>query len=200
MLTDCPQREKLGWLEQTYLNADTVFYNEDAVTLYQKMLRDMRDSQLANGMVPEIAPEYLAFLNADGSDSIFRDSPEWGAAMVLSPWATYRFTGDRRILADGYPSMTRYARYLASRLEDGLLDFGLGDWYDIGPKPPGVAQLTSRKLTGTAVYCEILYALQRIARTLGFEADAADYGQRATEATRLFNTRQTVQPRLQASL
>lgn len=189
VLTDCPQREKLGWLEQTYLNADTVFYNEDAVTLYQKMLRDMQDAQLSSGMVPEIAPEYLAFLNSDGTNSIFRDSPEWGAAMVLSPWATYRFTGDRRILADGYPSMTRYARYLASRLEDGLLDFGLGDWYDIGPAPPGAAQLTSRKLTGTAVYCEILRALERIARTLGFNADATDYARRAAEATRRFNTK-----------
>jgi alpha-L-rhamnosidase len=189
VLTDCPQREKLGWLEQTYLNADTVFYNEDAVTLYEKMLRDMQDAQLPSGMVPEIAPEYLAFLNSDGTDSIFRDSPEWGAAMVLSPWATYRFTGDRRILADGYLSMTRYARYLASRLKDGLLDFGLGDWYDIGPKPPGEAQLTSRKLTGTAVYCEILRALARIARTLGLDADATDYARRAAEATRRFNAR-----------
>ena len=187
VLTDCPQREKLGWLEQTYLNADTVFYNEDAVTLYEKMLRDMQDAQLPNGMVPEIAPEYLAFLNADGTDSIFRDSPEWGAAMVLSPWATYRFTGDRRILADGYPSMRRYARYLTTRLEDGLLDFGLGDWYDIGPKPPGVAQLTTRKLTGTAVYCEVLRALARIARILGLDADAADYARQAAAATRRFN-------------
>ena len=187
VLTDCPQREKLGWLEQTYLNADTVFYNEDAVTLYEKMLRDMQDAQLANGMVPEIAPEYLAFLNADGSDSIFRDSPEWGAAMVLSPWATYRFTGDRRILEDGYPSMTRYARYLTSRLEDGLLDFGLGDWYDIGPAPQGAAQLTSRKLTGTAVYCEILSTLARIARILGLQADTADYARQAAEAARHLN-------------
>ena len=43
VLTDCPTREKLGWLEQTYLNADTVFYNEDAVALYEKMLGDMMD-------------------------------------------------------------------------------------------------------------------------------------------------------------
>jgi hypothetical protein len=188
VLTDCPQREKLGWLEQTYLNADTVFYNEDAVTLYEKMVRDIQDSQLPNGMVPEIAPEYLAFLNADGSDSIFRDSPEWGAATVLSPWAAYRFTGDRRILAAGYPSMTRYAHYLGTRLVDGLLDFGLGDWYDIGPQPPGVAQLTTRKLTGTAVYCELLHAIARIAAILGFDADSRVYTQEAAEATRLFNT------------
>jgi alpha-L-rhamnosidase len=189
VLTDCPQREKLGWLEQTHLNADTVFYNEDAVTLYEKMLRDMQDSQLPDGMIPEIAPEYLAFLNADGSNSIFRDSPEWGAAIVLSPWATYRYTGDLRILAEGYPSMQRYAQYLATRLQDGLLDFGLGDWYDIGPKPPGEAQWTSRALTGTAIYCEILLALVRIADILGHSADARRYSSEASSATRTFNAR-----------
>jgi alpha-L-rhamnosidase len=189
VLTDCPQREKLGWLEQTHLNADTVFYNEDAVTLYEKMLRDIQDSQLENGMVPEIAPEYLAFLNADGSNSIFRDSPEWGAAVVLSPWATYRYTGDRRILEDGYPSMKRYASYLASRLRDGLLDFGLGDWYDIGPKPPGEAQWTSKSLTGTAIYCEILLALTRIAHILGRHDEAARYANDASAATLTFNAK-----------
>jgi hypothetical protein len=189
VLTDCPQREKLGWLEQTHLNADTVFYNEDAVTLYEKMLRDMQDSQLDSGMIPEIAPEYLAFLNADGSNSIFRDSPEWGAAIVLSPWAAYRYTGDLRILADGYPSMQRYARYLATRLQDGLLDFGLGDWYDVGPKPPGPSQWTSRTLTGTAIYCEILLALARIARILGHVTDATRYASEASSATRAFNAK-----------
>ena len=189
VLTDCPQREKLGWLEQTHLNADTVFYNEEAVTLYEKMLRDMQDAQLANGMVPEIAPEYLAFLNADGSDSIFRDSPEWSAALVLSPWAAYRYTGDTRILVEGYESMQRYVQYLDTRLRDGLLDFGLGDWYDIGPQPPGVAQLTSRTLTGTAIYCETLLTLARIAHVLGNEDDAARYSRKAASATREFNTR-----------
>jgi alpha-L-rhamnosidase len=189
VLTDCPQREKLGWLEQTHLNADTVFYNEDAVTLYEKMLRDMQDSQLVDGMVPEIAPEYLAFLNSGGTNSIFRDSPEWGAAIVLSPWATYRFTGDVRILSDGYPSMQRYARYLSTRLRGGLLDFGLGDWYDIGPKPPGEAQWTSRTLTGTAIYCQILRALARIAHILGHDADASRYTSEASSATRTFNAR-----------
>jgi hypothetical protein len=189
VLTDCPQREKLGWLEQTHLNADTVFYNEDAVTLYEKMLRDMQDSQLANGMEPEIAPEYLAFLNADGSNSIFRDSPEWGAALVLSPWAAYRYTGDLRILEDGYESMRRYAQYLTTRLQDGVLDFGLGDWYDNGPKPPGETQMTSRSLTGTAVYCEVLLTLARVAHVLGRSADAKGYAEEAASATRTFNAR-----------
>jgi hypothetical protein len=85
--------------------------------------------------------------------------------------------------------MVRYAQYLTTRLENGLLDFGLGDWYDTGPKPPGEAQLTSRKLTGTAVYCEILRALTRIARVLGRAADAARYARQATAATDTFNSK-----------
>ena len=184
VLSDCPQREKLGWLEQTYLNADTVYYNEDAVTLYEKMLRDIMDSQLADGMVPAIAPEYVAFLDDDGSSSAFRDSPAWGAAVVFSPWATHRYTGDRRILEAGYPAMCRYADYLAARARNGLLDYGLGDWYDIGPRPPGESQLTSTALTATATYCELLLTLARIARLLGHGDDARRFLRRAVATRR----------------
>lgn len=189
VLTDCPQREKLGWLEQTYLDADTVFYNQDAVTLYEKMMRDMADSQLSDGMVPAIAPEYVAFLDNDGISSAFRDSPEWGAAVVLSPWAAYRYCGDRRILETGYPAMYRYADYLATRARDGLIDYGLGDWYDIGPKPPGESQLTSKTLAATATYCELLRTLSKIARLLGHQDDARRFGRRAVQSRRALNTR-----------
>ncbi|HEV2441537.1 MAG TPA: family 78 glycoside hydrolase catalytic domain [Steroidobacteraceae bacterium] len=187
VLSDCPHREKLGWLEQTYLNADTVYYNEDAVTLYEKMMRDMMDGQLPDGMVPAIAPEYVAFLHADGADSAFRDSPEWGAAIVLSPWATYRYTGDRRILATGYPAMCRYADYLAMRAPQGLIDYGLGDWYDIGPRPPGESQLTSKALTAAATYCELLRTLSTIARLLGHRDDARRYSRRAVKSRNALN-------------
>jgi hypothetical protein len=188
VLTDCPHREKLGWLEQTYLNADTVYYNEDAVTLYEKMMRDIADSQLPDGMVPAIAPEYIAFLESDGTSSAFRDSPEWGAAVVLSPWATYRYTGDCRIIETGYPAMRRYADYLALRARGGLIDYGLGDWYDIGPEPPGESQLTSKTLTATATYCELLLRLSGIARLLGHPQDARRYARLAAQSRRALNT------------
>ncbi|WP_025560446.1 alpha-L-rhamnosidase-related protein [Sphingomonas sp. UNC305MFCol5.2] len=70
--------------------------------------------------------------------------------MVLAPWAAYRFYGNATILADNYAAMERYTRYLESRAVDGLVDFGLGDWFDVGPKKPGEAQLTSKAFTGTA--------------------------------------------------
>lgn len=190
VLTDCPQREKLGWLEQTYLNATTVFYNFDAVALYEKMIGDIKDAQQPDGMVPAIAPEYVRFITAQGRDTAFRDSPNWGSAVVLSPWAAYRQYGDHRILETGYDAMRRYADYLTSRAQDHLVDYGLGDWYDIGPKPPGVAQLTDVELTGTAVYYEVLAVLARIAQVLARpEHETASYRDLAGKVLQAFNAR-----------
>ena len=59
--TDCPHREKLGWLEQTYLVGPSIHYNYDIQRLYNKIVDDMIDSQLENGLVPDIAPEYVPF-------------------------------------------------------------------------------------------------------------------------------------------
>jgi hypothetical protein len=190
VLTDCPHREKLGWLEQTYLNAPTIFYNRDAAALYEKITRDIADTQQANGMIPAIAPEYVAFLNADGSDTIWRDSPEWGAAAVLSPWAAYRAYGDAAVLRDGYPAMVRFVDYLRGRAEGEIIDYGLGDWYDLGPKPPGVSQLTSRALTGTAARYEALVTLAEIAAVIGRPAsEAARWRDEASRVRAAFDRR-----------
>lgn len=189
VLTDCPHREKLGWLEQTHLNAATVLYNRDALTLYEKMIGDIVDSQHPDGLTPEIAPEYLSFV-LPGGDTRFLDSPEWGAAVVLSPWAAYRFYGDPAVLEAGYPAMRAYMAYLAGKARDGILDYGLGDWYDVGPARPGPAQLTSRALTATAIYFEMLAALSRIAPLVGAPAlEAERWRARASAVKAAFNAR-----------
>lgn len=187
VLTDCPTREKLGWLEQTYLNADTVFCNEDAITIYEKMIGDIVDAQTADGMVPGIAPEYVAFIKPDGTNEIWRDSPEWGAAVAFSPREAWRYYGDPRVLETGYQAMQRYADYLESKMKDGLIGFGMGDWYDIGPKPPGAAQLTSLTLTSSATYYAMLRAMEAIAARLGKTDDADHHRRRADELKRVFN-------------
>jgi hypothetical protein len=181
VLTDCPHREKLGWLEQSHLAAASLMYNYNLATLYAKIADDMRDSQLADGLVPDIAPEYTVFVKA------FRDSPEWGSAVVLSPWAAYQFYGDKKILADHYGSMRRYVAYLHSRAHDHLLTYGLGDWFDIGPGSPGVEQLTSMGVTATATYYQDLTTMARIARLLGHSADAAGYEEEGEEVKAAFN-------------
>jgi alpha-L-rhamnosidase len=187
VVTDCPSREKLGWLEQTYLNAGTLMDNYDVTGLYEKMAIDIADAQLKDGLVPSIAPEYVAFVDGNGKSNAFRDSPEWGSAVILSPWALYQYTGDSEPLAAHYENMQRYAAYLESRQVNGLLNFGLGDWYDIGPKPPGPSQLTSRAVTATGVFYEDLSALARIALLLGHNVDAQEYEREAVAVRERFN-------------
>jgi hypothetical protein len=181
VLTDCPTREKLGWLEQTHLAGTSLMYNFDLSLLYRKMALDMRDSQLADGMVPSIAPEVVAF---SGS---FRDSPEWGSAAILSPWTAYTFYGDKQPLRDSYRSMVAYADYLGSKAHDNIISYGLGDWYDIGPGEPGESKLTGKGLTATAIYYEDLTVLARIATLLDKPEDATEFSRRAAAVKESFN-------------
>ena len=183
VLTDCPHREKLGWLEESHLLGSAIMYNYGVQSLYGKIAGDMSEAQTAEGLVPDIAPEYTVFAGG------FRDSPEWGSAIVLSPWLAYRHFGDRGILAANYDGMKRYVDYLAGKSAGGILAYGLGDWYDIGPRPPGVSQLTSLGLTATAVYYADLTVLRDIARLLGHAADAERFGRQAGATRTAFNAR-----------
>jgi hypothetical protein len=187
VISDCPTREKLGWLEQTYLAGPSIMNNYGVLKLYQKIAGDVAEAQLANGLVPAIAPEFVAFVDENGNSTDFRDSPEWGSASILSPWEAYQFYGDEEILRDHYDSMVRYAGYLENRLQDGMLTYGLGDWYDIGPRPPGEAQLTGKGLTATAIYYQDLRTLAAIARLLGKEAEAAGFDRQSAEVREAFN-------------
>lgn len=187
IVTDCPSREKLGWLEQTHLNAATLMFNHEVTPLYEKMADDMADAQQADGLVPAIAPEFVTFVDGNGRSTAFRDSAEWGSALILSPWALFQFTGDDRPLRRHYRAMQRYIEHLARRSTANLAHGGLGDWYDIGANPPGESQLTDRRLTATGVYYQDLLTLARIAGHLGHAADAAGYTERAAAVRDAYN-------------
>lgn len=183
VITDCPHRERLGWLEQYHLNGPSLRYETDLARLYAKTFVDMADAQRPDGLVPDIAPEYVVF------DGGFRDSPEWGSAIVLAAWQHYVWTGDDTPLRRNYDAMRRYVAYLASRAQGDIVDYGLGDWYDLGPKPPGPSQLTPIALTATAIYYEDHLALAKIAGRLGHEDDGRRYSEAAGRIRAAFNRR-----------
>jgi len=181
VVTDCPHRERLGWLEQYHLNGPSLRYEFDLAQLFAKGMNDMADSQLANGLVPDIAPEYVVF------DGGFRDSPEWGSAFVIVPWQQYEWTGDTELLRRYYDAMKRYVAYLGSKAKENIVSHGLGDWYDLGPNPPGEAQLTPKALTATAFYYYDTWILAQTAALLGKTDDAKTFGKLAAEIRAAFN-------------
>ena len=183
--TDCPHREKLGWQEENHLMANSLMYRYDVRALYNKIMKDLADSQHENGAIPTIAPEYTIFRKNSG----FEDTPEWGASFILCPWYIYRWYGDDSAMRAHYPAMKKYMDYLASRTDNHILDYGLGDWFDIGPRKPGRAQLTSVALTATAIYYHELCVMQKIGSHLGYDEDVEHYKRIAEQVKKAFNDR-----------
>ncbi|MEC5144828.1 family 78 glycoside hydrolase catalytic domain [Chitinophaga sp. 212800010-3] len=181
VFTDCPHREKLGWLEEAHLMGNSIQFNFDVPRLLHKVSADMREAQLSNGMVPDIAPEYVVFSGG------FRDSPEWGSASIIVPWNTWLWYGDKKILQDNYDMMRRYAAYLKSKTLNDTLSFGLGDWFDIGPNGVGESQNTPKGITATAFYYYDLSILAKVAQVLGYPADARQYQEQMTKVRAAFN-------------
>jgi len=183
VFTDCPHREKLGWLEQTHLMGSSVQYNYDIAALNKKLIRDMKQAQYGDGKIPEISPEFTVFAKP------FDESPEWGSAAVIVPWYNYQWYGDLKSLADSYEMMKGYVRYLKNKSTNHILSHGLGDWFDIGPDRPGVAQLTPISVTATAMYYFDITLLKKTATLLGNTNDALTYHQLAQEVKQAYNDR-----------
>ena len=172
VLTDCPHREKLGWLEVAHLMGPSIFYHRDVCRLYQKISRDTAEAQLDNGLVPDISPEYTRFSGG------FFESPEWGSACVQVPNLLYTWYGDLVTEERRYETMKRYTRYLAStRNEKGLVKPGLGDWYDWTPEKGhvGASQLTPAELPATAFLYDNARIVARVAERLRETQDAAQF-------------------------
>ena len=172
LMTDCPHREKLGWLEETHLMGPSILYRYNLQTLFRKICRDMTEAQLDDGMIPDIAPEYTRFVQG------FFWSAEWSSAAVQVPWLLYRWYGDSQIVAEQYETMDRYVRYMASvRNEKGLVKAGLGDWYDWSPEKrhAGYSQHTPGELTATAFLCDNARVMAFFANLLGKDDDARYY-------------------------
>lgn len=170
IFTDCPHREKLGWIEQTHLIGPSILYNYNVRKLYEKIERDMRESQSEEGLVPDICPQYIKFGYHEG----FNDSPEWGSAVILNPWYLYKRFGEKAVFEQSYDSMKRYADYLTRKTHHYILHHGLGDWLDIGPMTPW-SQNTPVPVVATNIYYFDLCVMQFAANLLGKTEDADGY-------------------------
>jgi alpha-L-rhamnosidase len=184
IFTDCPHREKLGWLEQIHLMGPSVAFNYDVERLFIKTMEDIRDAQLPSGMVPTTAPEYVVF-----SDQwrCFRDSVSWGAAYILAGWNLLQFYGNHRILTEHYEGMKAYIDYLKESSDQLIIHSGLGDWYDVGDNPPGFVQNTPVAHTETAMFYHIVDVFAQIAKLLDRSNDALHYAQLREDIKSAFN-------------
>lgn len=181
VLTDCPHREKLGWLEQYHLNGPAIRYEFDMARMFTKGMNDMADAQTDTGLVPNIAPEYTEFKGA------FRSSPEWGSAFIIVPWQQYQFCGDLDLLRTHYADMKRYFAYLENSASNHIIHLSLGDWFDLGPKKSGASQNTPPPVTATAFYYHDAWILSQAAQLLSKADEAKEFAAKAEDVRHAFN-------------
>eukprot|EP00054_Salpingoeca_dolichothecata_P020027 m.125506 g.125506 ORF g.125506 m.125506 type:complete len:844 (-) comp23469_c0_seq1:163-2694(-) len=135
--TDCPQRERHGWLGDAHISAEANIYNLDPslAAAYTKWLRDIADAQNTrntvtgqNAMIPDIVPADPKQVNGTNG------GPAWGAAYVIIVDYVARYFDDIRIVETHYDSLKRYVNSLTAiaKASQGLLEASVyGDWCNV---------------------------------------------------------------------
>ena len=183
--TDCPSREKLGWLEQDWLNGEALVYNYDAYPMIEQTMQNIVDAQHEDGSMPEIAPEYTQFTGSWARP--FQESPEWGGAIIALPMLCLRHYGNLDLAERHYDAIKRYVDYLSTQDSCYILKQGLGDWYDYGSRRAGFSQNTPMPLVSTAHYYQWMCNMYVIAKLLGHKEDAERFNTQADNIRQAFN-------------
>ena len=167
IFTDCPHREKLGWLADMIQSMGAIHSNFDVSGMLREMERNMLESQQPGGLVPGTAPE---FPNFGGG---YRDDVNWGGAFIITPYFLWQTYGDTRTMREYYGAMQDYLAYVRAQISGGLLVSGLGDWIAGDTTTP-------KEATGTYGLWVIADRMAQMAAFMGKDADAADYRGLAT--------------------
>ena len=181
VLTDCPHREKLGWIEEIHLNGPGLMFNYNLESFIPATMQNISDSQRDNGLIPTIVPEYVVF----GGD--FTDSPEWGVTGVILPWMYYEYYGDASFIEKYYPVMKRYVDYLGTKATNYIVSHGLGDWYDYGTHPAGYSKNSPIALSATSHYFYGASLLAKASKLLNKTEDIAKYEKLTSDIKNAFN-------------
>ncbi|TMR95036.1 alpha-L-rhamnosidase [Nonomuraea basaltis] len=176
VLTDCPHREKLCWLEETHLVFDAVARGYDVAAYYRELVRNMAEAQTETGLVPNTAPEYVIF------EDRFRDDPNWGSAIIMASWLLYKEYGDLETARRTFPNMLRYMDHLAGRSAGDTLEHGLGDWI-------ATDESTPIAVAATWGYHRAATTLSKIATALGAQTEAKRYRELTTRIAAAFHDR-----------
>jgi alpha-L-rhamnosidase len=173
--TDTPARdERLGWAGDINVFAPTASFNQNTYTFLSKWLRDLRDAQTPEGDYPGVAPNPVGIESGAGwSDA--------GITVAYTLWHTY---GDRRVIDDGYVSMSRFMALIERRAGPDLkrVHGPWADWLHLDdPTPPD--------LLGTAYLAYDARLTSEMAAATGHAADAVHFADLAARTKRAFAAR-----------
>jgi len=173
--TDCPHRERCGWLGDAFLTSDMTIYNFDMALFWSKFIDDIETSR--RGKVP---PNIAPGRRYGGSD------PDWGAAFIQLPWNMYLYYGDKTIISDHYSGMSLFMNFLDSIAVDNIIYSGIGSLFSPGRIR---ASETPVEFTSSLLYYFCTEVMSRMARVIGKEHDAEKFSRKAQDIRISFNSK-----------
>jgi alpha-L-rhamnosidase len=167
--TDCPQRdERMGWMGDAEVFIRTATYNGDVEAFFTKWLVDVDDAQTPDGQFTDVSP------SPHGRGGGHGGTPAWSDAGVICPWTIYLMYGDKRILQDNLPAMTRWIDWCRAHSTNLIRDHDLGgnygDWLSQGENTP-------KDLIGTAYFAYSTSLVAKAYRVTGDASSADKYQQ-----------------------
>lgn len=187
--TDCPQRsERMGWMGDAQVFAQTAIYNHDMSAFYTKWGKDIMHAQFETGEFSDVSPRGMP------DESRFINAPGWADAGLIVPFRLYENYGDVRVIANHYESMKKYID-LIHRLNPDLIYLeGTGhaynDWLNgntiISDDYPKTGGEIPRPVFNTAFFIRSTRLLAQAAELTGRTSDYKTYSQLADRILKKF--------------
>ena len=213
--TDCPQRERMGWVGDALIFAPTASFFYDVDSLMRQWLSSVRADQLADGQVLDYSPAPRAIMgSAEFLGAV--SSAGWGDAIVEVPFELMMRYGNLDVLRDNYQAMCAWHDFCVASAAGEVpavpggeapgaktgddryvwdTKFHYGDWmfpsYMMGPDAPGpvaTAKATA-DLCATAYLAHTSDRLARVALLLDDDARVREYSTYADNVRRAFQAR-----------
>ncbi len=168
--TDCPHREKNGWMGDAVTGMEYGMANYDLAALMTKFTRDMFNTQDSVGRMSTIAPDNNYTI---GLSSL------WPSACIHVPWYMYNYYGDTRLFEMYWDKMKLFTEgvWNYNQLKDkpGIFTDVLADWCsphgNIGDEGPEVYT--------TMNFFLVLKRLSKMAEILGKKKNSEDFNNQA---------------------
>ena len=185
--TDCPHREKCGWLGDAHAMGATTIYNFDTQNFWLKFMDDIHSTaRIATNTIFHVSKNKvfrkgfketgIPFMIAPGKRLPGAASPDWGTAVVQLPWFLYKYYDNKYALEKFYPDMKQWVNCVGLLAKDNIIYEGLGDWCP----PGGIENIDCPvALSSTAFHYHDLIIMKNVAGILGKKQDSLIYADSA---------------------
>lgn len=119
--TDCPSRERLGWMGDAWMCGEAEMLNFNLLTFMEFWCQNIMDDQYEDGYIPFICPPPNPLTGVD---------VPWSSACILVPWFTYERYGDDSILHHMYPVMEKWIDFIGTLANENCELIGGIKWGD----------------------------------------------------------------------